>query len=58
MIVVSWIVRWLEEAGDNMRGLLPDLVREAGFQAVEETARYSTAFGTLSLPESGEATEK
>lgn len=49
MAAVSWIVRWLEEAGDNMKGLLPDLVREAGFEAVEETTRYSTAFGTLSL---------
>ena len=49
MVVVSWIVRWLEEAGDNMKGLLPELVREAGFQAVEEAARYGTAFGTVSL---------
>lgn len=49
MAAVSWLVRWLEEAGDNMKGLLPDLIREAGFQAVEETIRYSTAFGTLSL---------
>ena len=49
MVLVSWIVRWLEEAGDNIKGLLPDLVREAGFQAVEETARYSTPFGTLTL---------
>lgn len=49
MAAVSWIVRCLEEAGDNMKGLLPDLVREAGFEAVEETARYGTVFGTLSL---------
>ncbi|TAJ29368.1 MAG: methyltransferase domain-containing protein, partial [Nitrospirae bacterium] len=31
MAAVSLIVRWLEEAGDNMKGLLPVLIREAGF---------------------------
>jgi 2-polyprenyl-3-methyl-5-hydroxy-6-metoxy-1,4-benzoquinol methylase len=49
MVTVSLIVRWFEEAADNMKGLLPELLREAGFDGVEETARYSTAFGTLSL---------
>lgn len=46
---ISFIVRWLEEAGDNVKGLLPVMIREAGFEAVKETARYSTAFGTLVL---------
>ncbi len=46
---ISLITRWLEEAGDNVRGLLPVMIREAGFEGVEETGCYSTAFGTLAL---------
>ncbi len=34
---------------DNIRGLLPELCVAAGLQEVEETARYATLFGTLSL---------
>jgi SAM-dependent methyltransferase len=34
---------------DNVKGLLPELLRSAGFEAVKESARISTAFGTLSL---------
>ena len=34
---------------DNVKGLLPPLMREAGFADVAETRRYSTMFGTLSL---------
>ena len=34
---------------DNVRGLLPQLMREAGFSEVRETRRYATVFGTLSL---------
>lgn len=34
---------------DNIRGLLPELCAVAGLQDVEETARYATLFGTLSL---------
>lgn len=34
---------------DNARGVLPDFIRDAGFGAVEETAQYTTATGTLSL---------
>jgi len=34
---------------DNVRGLLPDLMRGAGFTDVEETRRFSTVFGSLSL---------
>jgi len=48
MLAVSVIVRWLEEAHENVKGMLPGLIREAGFERVEETARYTTAFGTLS----------
>jgi SAM-dependent methyltransferase len=34
---------------DNVRGLLPQLMRDAGFGEVSETRRYATVFGTMSL---------
>lgn len=34
---------------DNVRGLLPELIRAAGFEGVQESARYMTIVGTLSL---------
>ena len=47
--VISLIVRRLEETSDNIKGLLPEMFRKAGFDQVEESARYMTIFGTLSL---------
>jgi ubiquinone/menaquinone biosynthesis C-methylase UbiE len=38
-----------ETTNDNVRGLLPDLMRSAGFEEVEETHHEMTMFGTLSL---------
>jgi ubiquinone/menaquinone biosynthesis C-methylase UbiE len=49
MYLISLVFRHLEEAGDNIRGLLPGMFRKAGFDRVEETARYTTLLGTLSL---------
>jgi ubiquinone/menaquinone biosynthesis C-methylase UbiE len=34
---------------DNVKGLMPVLMRSAGFAEVHESARYMTLFGTLSL---------
>ncbi|MDE2179374.1 MAG: class I SAM-dependent methyltransferase [candidate division NC10 bacterium] len=34
---------------DNVKGRLPALFRDAGFEKVSETARFATLFGTLSL---------
>jgi SAM-dependent methyltransferase len=34
---------------DNVSGILPDLFRSAGFEEVQQSTRYSTIFGTLSL---------
>ena len=34
---------------DNVQGLLPELFRTAGFEAVQEASRYMTIVGTLSL---------
>jgi ubiquinone/menaquinone biosynthesis C-methylase UbiE len=36
---------------DNVRGLLPELIRAAGFESVQESVRYITIVGTLSLYE-------
>jgi len=38
-----------ETTGDNVAGLLPELIRTAGFGSVQESARYMTVVGTLSL---------
>ncbi len=49
MFLISLIFSRLEETSDNIKGLLPEMLRETGFEQVEETARFMTAFGTLSL---------
>ncbi len=49
MNALSLIIRHFEEASDNVQGLLPEMFRKAGFEHIEETARYMTIFGTLSL---------
>ena len=49
MYLISLIIRRLEEALDNVKGLLPEMFRNAGFNQVEETARYMTIFGTIAL---------
>ena len=49
MACVSLIVRWLEEAYEHVKGLMPGLIRDAGFTHTEETGCYTTAFGTLVL---------
>jgi len=49
MYLPSLIIRRLEEASDNVKGLLPEMIRNAGFDHVEETVRYMTMFGTLTL---------
>ncbi len=38
-----------ETTSDHAAGLLPTLVADAGFVAVEETAHFATAFGSLRL---------
>ncbi len=52
MAGLSWIVRltdgW-ERTADNVRGRLPALFQEAGFQDVAATTSFATVFGTLQL---------
>ena len=38
-----------ETTADNVNGLLPEMFRSAGFEEVQETIRYMTIVGTLSL---------
>ncbi|KCZ71819.1 methylase involved in ubiquinone/menaquinone biosynthesis [Candidatus Methanoperedens nitroreducens] len=49
MYLISLIIRQFEETLDNIKGLLPEMLHNAGFDQVEETERYMTVFGTLSL---------
>jgi len=49
MALISLVTRRLEQAVDNVKGLLPVMFQEAGFDAVEETAQYMTPMGTLAL---------
>lgn len=47
--IVSLLAQRLEEAADNVQGLLPAMLREAGFDQVAVTARFTTVFGSLAL---------
>lgn len=50
--IASSTIRRLDSAEtteDNFQGRLPNLMLEAGFQKVEERARFDTIFGTLRL---------
>ena len=49
MYLISLIMRRLEETIDNIKGLLPEMFHDAGFGQVNETARYMSIFGTISL---------
>lgn len=46
--LVSPFMKRLEQASDNVSGLLPVMMRDAGFEQVEESAHYTTIFGSLS----------
>jgi len=47
--MVAPLIRRLEAAADNVQGLLPAMLREAGFDQVDVTRRFTTIFGSLSL---------
>lgn len=52
MWLASWSVRLIEGSpmtADNVKGLLPDLLQDARFVDVAETAHFPTVFGPLSL---------
>jgi ubiquinone/menaquinone biosynthesis C-methylase UbiE len=47
--LIAEVLRRLEPTTDNIRGRLPEMIRGAGFTAVEQTAQRMTAIGTLAL---------
>jgi ubiquinone/menaquinone biosynthesis C-methylase UbiE len=47
MYLISLVMRRLEHAADNIRGLLPGMIREAGFLQVTETATFAMPYGTV-----------
>ena len=49
MELPSAIMRRLEESEDNVRGLLPCMLKIAGFRRVEEADKIMTVFGTVAL---------
>lgn len=49
MWLISLAVRWAEKAHDNIKGLLPVFMAEAGFCRVEEVSHYRTISGTIAL---------
>ncbi|MBI2001474.1 MAG: methyltransferase domain-containing protein [Chloroflexi bacterium] len=48
-VLISLILRRFEETLDNLQGRLADIIRNAGFLQVDESERYMSIFGVLSL---------
>ncbi len=50
VVAFPWqIFDGFQTTADNVKGLMPELIRSAGFVEIHESARYMTLFGTLSL---------
>jgi ubiquinone/menaquinone biosynthesis C-methylase UbiE len=49
MSLVSRFTRLFEEVADNIDGLIPAIIGEAGFNQFSETSHYTTIFGTVVL---------
>jgi ubiquinone/menaquinone biosynthesis C-methylase UbiE len=47
MRLVAIPISHMEEAGDNIRGLLFDMLRQAGFSTILENKHFKTIFGEL-----------
>ncbi len=47
MRMISSPIAQMEEAGDNVHGRLPGMLREAGFRDTLETRHFKTLFGEL-----------
>ena len=47
--LTAQVIRRTEQAGDNIRGLLPEMMKKAGFKNVSEIDSFGTFFGSLSL---------
>ena len=44
---ISAVMRRLERTEDNIKGLLPGMMSEAGFQEVQIVKQFMTVFGTI-----------
>ena len=49
MGVVAHFVGAFEDTSANLKGLLPEMMREAGLESVTQTDAFSTVFGTLAV---------
>lgn len=49
MKLISYFLQLFEPITDNIKGLIPDYLKAAGFIAVGENKYFNTVFGTLSL---------
>jgi ubiquinone/menaquinone biosynthesis C-methylase UbiE len=49
MRLPSVVMRRLEETEDNVKGLLPQMLKNAGFKQLEEASKPMTIFGTISF---------
>jgi ubiquinone/menaquinone biosynthesis C-methylase UbiE len=49
MWLISLAMRWAEEVHDNVLGLLPVFMVDAGFHPVQETTHYRTVVGGIAL---------
>jgi len=47
--LISRVFRRMERTAENITGRLPEIFRQAGFTAVEQTAQQTTILGTLTL---------
>lgn len=47
--LVSLIIRHFEEVADNFDGKVPPLIKNAGFNKVDETGKYNSLYGTVVL---------
>lgn len=47
--LVGRVLGHLEHADDNIAGLLPSLIQDAGFPMPREVARFATVFGQVSI---------
>ncbi len=47
--LIGLVLARLEEGVDNVKGLLPQMLREVGFEQVEEATRFTMPYGSVSL---------
>jgi ubiquinone/menaquinone biosynthesis C-methylase UbiE len=47
--LISLVIRSLERTSDQIKGLLPEMLRQENFAMIEVGAQFMTVFGTLSL---------